>query len=77
VKGIKRLMRCKNAIDFRRINKMDEFTAAIIVAGLPFYTMSVVAVAYCMAYLGHMLRRVDQSASETGLTETVPSAPVK
>lgn len=56
---------------------MDEFVAAIIIAGLPFYTMSVIAVAYGMSYLGHMLRRIDQSASETGLTETVPSAPVK
>lgn len=56
---------------------MDEMTAAIIVAGLPFYTMAVIAVAYGMSYLGHMLRRIDQSASETGLTETVPSTPVK
>ena len=48
---------------------MDEVTGAIIVAGLPFYTMSVIAVAYGMSYLGHMLRRIDQSAVETKATE--------
>ena len=56
---------------------MEEMIAVIVIAGLPFYAMTVIAVAYGMSYLGHMLRRIDQSASETGLTETVPSAPVK
>jgi hypothetical protein len=56
--------------DFRRLLVMDEITGAIIVAGMPFYAMTVIAVAYGMSYLGHMLRRIDQSATETGMTET-------
>lgn len=48
---------------------MDEF---VIIALAPFYAMSVIAVAYALAYTCHMLRRIDQSATETSLTETTP-----
>ena len=47
---------------------MEEFT---IIALAPFYAMSVIAVAYALAYATHMLRRIDQSAVETQTTETV------
>ncbi len=43
--------------------------AALLVGGLCFG-----ALAYSYAYGYHMLRRLDQSATETGLTETVPNA---
>jgi hypothetical protein len=51
---------------------MDEITAAIVIAAVPFYTMGVIAVAYALAFATHMLRRLDQSATETATTETIP-----
>ena len=43
----------------------------IIVAVAPFYAMGVYAAWWGMNYGQHMLRRVDQSATETRDTETV------
>ena len=56
---------------------MDEMTAVIVIAGLPFYAMTVIAVAYGMSYCAHMLRRIDQSAVETKATEGDAAATTK
>lgn len=55
----------------KEVRNMDE--GIIIVAIAPFYAVGVVAVAYAASYSFHMLRRLDQSATETGMTETVPA----
>ena len=43
----------------------------VIVALAPFYALGVIGVAYAAAYSFHMLRRIDQSATETKSTETL------
>lgn len=42
----------------------------IIIAALPFYALCVYAAWWISAYGMHVLRRIDQSATETQLTET-------
>ena len=49
---------------------MNEVTAAIIIAGAPFYGFAVWAMWSHASYQMHILRRVDQSATETRMTET-------
>jgi len=41
----------------------------VIVALAPFYALGLIAVSYALAYACHMLRRIDQSATETVATE--------
>ena len=45
----------------------------IYIALAPFYAIGVIGVAYAAAYSFHMLRRIDQSATETKSTETLDS----
>lgn len=43
----------------------------VYLGAAPFYAMAVWACWFGMSYSAHMLRRVDQSATETAATETV------
>jgi len=51
------------------VKNVDELT---IIALAPFYAAAVYSVWWGMVYGMHMLRRIDQSATETKLTETIP-----
>jgi len=44
----------------------------MIIAVAPFYGAAVAATWFGINYGFHMLRRIDQSATETHLTETMP-----
>ncbi len=46
---------------------MNDF---VVIAMGPFYAAAVAATWYGLSYMSHMLRRVDQSATETVATET-------
>lgn len=55
----------------KKVNGMDEI---IYVAALPFYAMACFGCWFGMNYGMHMLRRLDQSATETQMTETTSPA---
>jgi hypothetical protein len=46
----------------------------IMIAALPFYSLCAYAAWWIAAYGMHVLRRIDQSATETQMTETVSPA---
>lgn len=54
---------------------MDELIAAVVVASAPIYGFAVWTMWSHASYQMHILRRIDQSATETGMTET--TAPPK
>jgi hypothetical protein len=72
VKAIKRLMKRKNAIDFRSIDLVDEITtiaaAAVVIAGLPFYVMAAVSAATASVKL---INEAFGSATEKQIQDTL------
>jgi len=52
---------------------MDEIVIVGAVALAPVYGFAVWSMWSHASYQMHMLRRLDQSATETGMTETVPA----
>jgi len=54
---------------------MDEIMLAVVVASAPVYGFAIWAMWSHASYQMHILRRIDQSATETGMTET--TAPCK
>lgn len=56
---------------------MEIIDVAVLTAGFLCFALAFASVAFSAAYMAHILRRVDESATKTALTETTTSTPAK
>lgn len=56
-----------------RLKNLDELVVVALIAGAPFYGLAVWATWSHASYQMHTLAKIDQSATETATTETVPA----